>query len=194
MASGLIADVCLSTTEKGDRLCHVRKSTRLDETVATILPRSVFARTMKLFTRETVVAEARLYTKIHVAARDTVKTQVKSSCPDIGAPSRMTALLKAIVLILSTRRLTHLIVDDEITRLARQKAYRANNYWLSYLISCSRCVSVWAGLVLLLLSKKSLGSLLVNTLALSEASILVDELLEQPLDLMDIDNIDGAAS
>lgn len=69
--------------------------------------------------------------------------------------------------VLATRRVVRLVVDDEITRPVREKAYRVHPK-LAYLVDCRACVSVWAA-----------GAVIVSPrivrrgLALSEASILV---------------------
>lgn len=96
--------------------------------------------------------------------------------------------MRYIVLALATRRLTHLIVNDEITRPAREKLLDSEaNYWIQYVFSCTRCMSIWSGLVVLLLSKTRLTRMVASVLALSEASIMVDEIIEtqKPRSLME---------
>ncbi|QGF20250.1 hypothetical protein SEA_SIXAMA_71 [Gordonia phage Sixama] len=96
-------------------------------------------------------------------------------------------MTKAVIYALATRRLAHLIVNDKITEPARDKIMdKADNYWVTYLLTCPRCMSIWAGIVVLLLGRQSFGRFVLNTLALSGASVLVDEILEemQPPSLM----------
>ncbi|QEM41545.1 hypothetical protein SEA_FORZA_76 [Gordonia phage Forza] len=96
-------------------------------------------------------------------------------------------MLKSLVFALATRRLTHLIVEDKITETARNRVLdNTSNYWINYLLTCTKCMSIWAAIAVLLLGRQSFGRAILNTLALSEASILVDETLGamQPPSLM----------
>lgn len=92
---------------------------------------------------------------------------------------RTKTVLKAVTLALATRRLTHLVVEDKITEDLREAVFKRHapeTTKLGYLFTCTRCSSVWAGLIVLLLGRSRLpGSVIVDTLALSEVSILVDE-------------------
>lgn len=61
---------------------------------------------------------------------------------------------------LATYRLTKLVIDDEITREAREWAYEQANRLpaplaskVTYLLGCPWCVSIWAAGTLLLLRK-----------------------------------------
>lgn len=75
--------------------------------------------------------------------------------------------------VLAVNRITHLIVDDEITRPLREAVERR---WpdskLSYLVTCPKCVSVWAGLAV---SSGLVPRRVSWALALSAASLLVDD-------------------
>lgn len=100
----------------------------------------------------------------------------------------MTRAINLVVLTLATRRLTHLIVDDKITEPAREALFQAfsSKYWLRYLLTCTRCTSVWSALVVLMLSRRKLTSVVVVILALSEASIIIDEAVDSS-EYMDFD-------
>lgn len=91
-------------------------------------------------------------------------------------PTLIEKIGTALVAALATRRLTSLMVDDEITNNLREKMYSYDNYYLSYLFTCRKCSSVWAGFAVLLLLRSRLpGRMIADTLALSELSILVDD-------------------
>jgi hypothetical protein len=76
--------------------------------------------------------------------------------------------------VLATRRLVHLIAKDEIFEDARVWLF---DRWppeenrLTYLLTCERCLSIWAGFVVAGL----LPQVLIDTLAASEATILAGE-------------------
>lgn len=76
---------------------------------------------------------------------------------------------------LATKRIVRLIVKDEIFEDARVWAF---DKWppeenkLTYLLTCEKCLSVWAGLVV---TGGLLPKVLVDTLAASEATILLGE-------------------
>jgi hypothetical protein len=76
--------------------------------------------------------------------------------------------------VLATKRLVRLITEDKITEDARVWLF---DRWppeenrLTYLLTCERCLSVWAGFAVAGLLPK----VLVDTLALSEATILAGE-------------------
>lgn len=61
----------------------------------------------------------------------------------------MNALMKAVVDLAATARLTRLAVDDEITRPARElvEELAGPDSRLTYLVNCPACTSVWAGAV-----------------------------------------------
>ena len=86
----------------------------------------------------------------------------------------------ALLFLLSTRRLTSLIVDDAIFDAAREAVWRnhpPNRIGIGYFLTCRQCTSVWAGLVTVLLSRSNLGRVVLVALALSEATIEIDELI-----------------
>ena len=77
--------------------------------------------------------------------------------------------------VLATKRIVRLITEDKITEDARVWLF---DRWppeesrLTYLLTCQACVSFWAGLVV---TSGLLPKVLVDTLAASEASILLGE-------------------
>lgn len=89
-------------------------------------------------------------------------------------------MTRFILTILAARRLTGLIVDDVVFDQVREKIWSVYppNRSVGYLITCRRCSSVWAGLVVVLLSQTSVGRTIIVALALSEATIDIDELFE----------------
>lgn len=84
-----------------------------------------------------------------------------------------------IAKIAAVFRLTALVTVDEITEPIRARVQLAATgkpqghpvERLSYLITCHRCVSVWAGFVVLGLSRFAVGRVIINALALSQAEI-----------------------
>lgn len=97
--------------------------------------------------------------------------------------------MRPTILVLATARLTTLVAQDEITEPLRQ----AVDNWasskpdsvlrdkLAYLVSCSRCVSVWAAAGVLIAERTPLRPL-VNVLAASQAALSVlaaDEWIER---------------
>lgn len=80
-----------------------------------------------------------------------------------------------IVRALATWRLTQAVTDDEITRPAREGVTRR---WpgsrVAYLVTCRRCVSVWAGLVCAVLPRR-----ICAALAYSAVTILLNDALDQ---------------
>lgn len=64
--------------------------------------------------------------------------------------------VKAVTHALATYRLTKLVIDDEVTRELREKAYAALEKHqgnpvadkLTYFLSCPWCVSIWSAAVL----------------------------------------------
>lgn len=80
-----------------------------------------------------------------------------------------------IVRGLATWRLTQLVVEDEITRPAREwVARRWPDSPVNYLLGCRKCVSVWAGIVVVLAPKR-----ICTVLAASAFSILLDHVRDQ---------------
>lgn len=94
-------------------------------------------------------------------------------------PTLIEKIGTALVAALATRRLTSLIVDDEITSNVREAIWAKRppeESKIGYLFTCRKCSSVWAGFAVLLLLRSRLpGRMIADTLALSELSILVDD-------------------
>lgn len=94
--------------------------------------------------------------------------------------------LTPITALLTARRITSLIVDDEITddlRSAWLNRWNSDTTKLGYLVTCRKCSSVWAALTTLLLlslTKYKVIQLIVGSLAISEASIIIDKLQTPP--------------
>lgn len=87
-------------------------------------------------------------------------------------------VLDLILDALATSRATRLVVDDEILRSARDKVlnrYPAGSSKLGYILTCHYCTSVWVGGLVV---SGVLPRWVRDTLALSEAAILVRRLLE----------------
>lgn len=85
--------------------------------------------------------------------------------------------------LLISRRLTSLITEDKITAAPREAFLKLHptNTTPGYLVTCRACVSVWSGLVTLLLlslAKYRVVRWVAGALALSEASIIVDRVLD----------------
>lgn len=88
-------------------------------------------------------------------------------------------ILRTVLHVLATRRVTGLLIEDEITAPARDRILgSSDNYWLTYLLTCRRCSSVWAAAAVLILSKFKAGSAILDTLALSESVIIIDKAFE----------------
>lgn len=87
----------------------------------------------------------------------------------------------AILVAAATARLTRLVAQDEVTRPLRDRvdllaSGRPEGHpleRLSYLINCTKCVSIWAGGFCLALSRTHTGRQVLGVLAASEASIAV---------------------
>ena len=87
--------------------------------------------------------------------------------------------MRPVVLALATIRLTQLVTDDELTEPIRDKTdewakkagYGSLPDRLSYLVSCQRCVSVWAAAAVLVGSRLRVARPLVYTLAVSQAAL-----------------------
>lgn len=106
------------------------------------------------------------------------------------AHSVLSKIVRIILLALATRRLTRLIVNDKIMERPRQLIFDRNNEYLSYLITCVKCVSVWAAIVVLALDylsdnvsleksrtevrSRSLGGFLLDMMTLSEITIIAE--------------------
>lgn len=79
----------------------------------------------------------------------------------------MNSVLSFVVYVLAVKRLTRLVVEDEIARPLRDAAIQENDT-LGFLVQCPSCVSIWAALAVLLIPKP-----LRLPLAGSEAAIFV---------------------
>lgn len=95
----------------------------------------------------------------------------------------MMVKMRALIALLIARRLTSLITEDKLTQPARDAflAKHPTTTQLGYLVTCRNCVSVWSGLVTLLLlplAKYRVVKIVGGALALSEASITADRLLD----------------
>ena len=95
--------------------------------------------------------------------------------------------MNPLVLSAATVRLTTLITSDEITAPLRYMAEDAARgarvgslpERLNYLVSCPRCVSVWAAGGLLVASQTRPGRFLVKVLALSQAVVTTVNTLDK---------------
>lgn len=77
--------------------------------------------------------------------------------------------------VLAAKRLVRLIAHDEIfedLRVALVDRWPPEDHKLTYLLSCEKCLSVWASA---LVAGGVLPDWLVDTLATSEAAILASE-------------------
>lgn len=87
--------------------------------------------------------------------------------------------MSPLTLTLAATRLTSLIAEDELTQPIRDLAdhwavKRPNSLLrnrLAYLVSCSRCVSVWAAAAVLATQLVPAARPLVRALALSQAAL-----------------------
>lgn len=70
---------------------------------------------------------------------------------------RSSGVLAAVIDAAATWRLTSLVVDDEITRPARDwiATYLPEGSKLGYLVNCRACTSMWAALMVGLADRKS---------------------------------------
>lgn len=76
---------------------------------------------------------------------------------------------------LAAKRIVRLVQHDEIFENVRVRVFRkwpTDEYKLSYLLDCSKCLSVWAGAVVV---SEMLPRVVVDTLAVSEAVIMAME-------------------
>ncbi len=82
-------------------------------------------------------------------------------------------LFEAIATALATKRMTRLMVDDEILSDARDlfwARYPPDTHKLGYLMTCHACSSVWAAAFV---TSRLVPSYVRNVLALSEAALLL---------------------
>lgn len=88
---------------------------------------------------------------------------------------------------LAAARLTDLIVEDEITRPAREAIFRwgkgADLYSLrerlTTLSQCRKCTGIWSAAAILLAARTPAGRPLVAVLAAAEAALLAAATLER---------------
>lgn len=99
----------------------------------------------------------------------------------------MKSITNLVVFALATRRLTSLITEDKITEDFRDsvEARFSPENKVSYLVTCRKCVSVWAGITLglLTLTDNNRVSSVVYGLALSEAVNITDKFIPQEFNL-----------
>lgn len=80
-------------------------------------------------------------------------------------------MIRILIRFAAIHRVTDLVVDDEITRPLREAVGRR---WpgskVAYLLTCRRCVSVWAAVAL-----AACPAWLIDALAGSAVTILADE-------------------
>lgn len=88
--------------------------------------------------------------------------------------------MNLLINALAISRLTTLIAQDEITQPVRDAVSRLadqhENVWttkLEYLVSCTKCVSVWAAFGILLANRWRWARPLVSSLAGSQAAMMV---------------------
>ena len=82
-------------------------------------------------------------------------------------------MIRILVRFLAAWRLTELATTDEITRPAREWAGRRGGR-VAYLAACPRCLSVWAGLAVILIPEW-----MCTALGVSAATILLTDAREQ---------------
>lgn len=92
-----------------------------------------------------------------------------------------------VVAALATRRLTALVVEDEITKPLRQ----AVNRWakdspefslrerIDFMVNCGACASVWAAGAVLLLDRFTAGRLVLQLLATSAAAQITEAVTQR---------------
>lgn len=83
----------------------------------------------------------------------------------------MRALVWFLVRAAAAWRITELVVEDEVSRETREWVDRHAPDKVKYLVSCKRCVSVWAGFAVLYLLPRRW----VYALAASAVTMLVEE-------------------
>lgn len=95
--------------------------------------------------------------------------------------------MNPLTIVLATRRLTQLVVEDELTRPIRERIGKWGDRHpegsvpdrLAYLPTCSACASVWAAAVLLGASRLPAGRVLVRILALSGAALAAQAVVDR---------------
>ena len=92
-----------------------------------------------------------------------------------------------IIEALATRRLTQLVIEDEITRPVREVVTRwADRHppgtfpdRIGYLVDCPACASVWCAGAVMVLRRFRAGRWVLGVLALSGASLLIQSITRQ---------------
>lgn len=95
--------------------------------------------------------------------------------------------MNPVVTVLAVRRLTQLVVEDEITRPIRERVgqwgdrHPRNSIQdrLSYLVGCSACTSVWAAALVLVAGRWPAGRWALRMLAASGAALTVQAAVER---------------
>lgn len=114
------------------------------------------------------------------------QTDTENTIPDMDNNAIKSAI-RVLIMFLAARRLTSLVVEDEITRSLREKIvekFPPETTKIGYLVTCTKCVSVWAAVVIVALDRagrselrwRSLTQSMLDTLALSEITIVADEI------------------
>lgn len=91
-------------------------------------------------------------------------------------------MIDLLLQMLAAKRLTQLVVEDEITRPLREPVLQwgekhEEGTWqdrIAYLVSCPACSSVWAAAAILTLGRFRPGRYLVSVLAVSQATLAID--------------------
>lgn len=92
-----------------------------------------------------------------------------------------------LVLALASRRLTQLVVEDDITRPFRAAVsdWAAGREEFSfrervdYMLNCGQCASIYAAAAVLVADRVPGGRVLLRILALSEAALLTEAALKR---------------
>lgn len=93
--------------------------------------------------------------------------------------------MNPVVVALATKRLTQLLVEDELTRPLREKidhwARGAEEFSLrdrvATLVMCPACMSVWSAGAVLLAHRHPVGRLLARVLAASAAALILEAIV-----------------
>lgn len=93
--------------------------------------------------------------------------------------------MNPVVVALATKRLTQLIVEDELTRPLREAvdrwAHGAPEFSfrdrVATLVMCPACMSVWSGGAILLAGRHPVGRLLARILAASGAALILEAIV-----------------
>lgn len=103
------------------------------------------------------------------------------------AGNRGLIFAESLVSVLAARRLTQLVVEDEITRPLRDAVGRWGDRHpegslpdrLAYLVSCSACTSVWAAAGVLAAARFRAGRAAAQVLALSAAALAAQAVVDR---------------